>query len=240
MTHPPLVGIVGGYGPATSAAFCSALVRYAQALHTDFAPSFALDSVPISFADATRCIAGDLDATRSLVSGINAAIERLCTLGVRTIAVPCNSVHVLVDDFHIPPGVTFIHIADPVIDRVRRSGAKRVGLLATGLTVSQGIYSKRIQAAKLNVYAPAAEAQTRLNAYIADFVATGKVHEDSCRFLQEILSSYAEQKLDAVILGCTDLGCMLEIARIHSPVPLDDSMDALAEVCAKKAFKPGI
>jgi aspartate racemase len=236
MYFPPSVGIIGGYGPTTSAIFCQRLVHYALNLRPDYAPAFVMDSAPISFADAGKCIGGDIPATRTLVELANSGIHRLAGMGVRTIALPCNSVHVLFHEFARPDGVDLVHIADPLVRRLQKEGKRRVGFLASGMTASQDIYFSRLQAAKISYVLPSAEDQAQINDEITAFVATGHMRAGSKQLMETVLQHFAAAEVDAVALACTDIAGMLDRLEVIHTLPIVDSMDALAEECARKSI----
>ncbi len=236
MTHPPLLGIVGGYGPKTSAEFCSKVVAYAQKLTSTHAPSFAMDSVPIDMAVAGRCIAGDREAALLLGDGINASIARLHALGVRSIAIPCNSVHAVYSSFAQKTDVDLIHIVDPLLRRLQKRGVRRIGFLSTGLTASSDIYDSRLRSAGMEILSPNPEDQQALNAAIAFYVRTGKASDDARRLLQKILASYPEKEAECIVLACTDLSGMMAACALKPTIPVEDSLDALAEECALRSI----
>lgn len=236
MTHPPLLGIVGGYGPKTSAEFCIKLVRYAQKYCDTHGPGFAMDSVPIDMAVAGRCIAGDTSALRELLPGINAAILRLHAQGVRTIAVPCNSVHGLFSEFIQPEGTELVHIADPLLRRLQSRGTKTIGFLSTSMTIQSDIYTSRIRGAGVRMILPSSAQQERLDRAIGLYVQNGKASEEARRLLQEILAGLPAQGAECVVLACTDLSGMMAACALHPPLPTEDSLDTLAEECAQRSI----
>lgn len=235
MHSSPLLGIVGGYGPATSAVFCSRLVAYAQEITRTHAPSFIMDSIPISFDDAGLCISGDIDATRRLVQLANVGFERLGRLGVQSVALPCNSVHAMADEFAIPKSIEFLHIGDVCSAKIERLGYRSIGMMASDITFAAGFYQERFEKAGIRVAKPEARLQQELNYAIAAFVRDGDITEDAELAVEELMTSFEDAHLDAVALCCTDISGLLEKIGLESRIPFVDSMDALAEACAKRS-----
>ena len=236
----PRVGIIGGYGPLTSAAFCRKLVEHAQALDHDHAPSFAMESMPISMRDAQLCIAGDIEATRRLVQLANEGMRRLGSLGVRALAFPCNSVHALAEEFAVPEGAEFLHIADVTARRIVDMGVSSVGFLASGMTMQAGFYQERFAASGIAVAHPAAAVQDALNAAIARYVRSGVMIDDDRAACTAALQSVAAQGAGVIALCCTDISGMLEAARISAALPIVDSMELLAQECARRSILGGL
>ena len=236
MNHPPLVGIVGGFGPCTSADFCVRLVNHGLAMQSDRAPSFVMDSVPLDMAVAARSINGDPEATRELVRAASASIQRLAAMGVRSVAVPCNTLHAYAEEFAVPCGVEFLHIADALLHRLKSIGAKCVGFLGSSMTVRSGFYFPLFKGAGIDVLLPTERDQTDLSAAIAAYVATGDVHEETLVDVRRILGEFVAHGADTIALGCTDIAGILVRGNVQLPLPHADSTDALAEVCARKGF----
>lgn len=232
---PARVGIIGGYGPLTSAIFCQKLVEHAQRMDQSNAPSFAMESMPISMDDARLCIAGDEPATRRLVQLANQGMVRLGALGVRSLAFPCNSVHALADEFAVPAGVDFLHIADVCTARLRDIGARKIGFLASGMTVRAGFYQQRFTKSDLTVLPPAQAIQDGLNAAIASYVRTGVVTAADRTACLAALSDVCDQGAEVIALCCTDISGMLTAAAVQAPRTVVDSMEVLAEECARRS-----
>ncbi len=236
MMHPPLVGIAGGFGPSTSADFCVRLVRHAQCLRSDAGPSFIMDSVPLDMDVATRCIAGEEHATHILIDAANAAIARLAAAGAKAVAVPCNSLHAYPERYRIPEGVEFVHIADATLKRIRADKRTKIGFLSSSMTVRSGFYFPLLQGAGVEYLLPSAEEQESLDAAISQYVSTGDVDDAAVSLLARLLDRYAAEGAQATVLACTDIAGMLMHASLPDRLPLIDSLDALAEECARRSF----
>lgn len=228
----PSVGIIGGFGPDTSAAFCASLVRHALAIDPSRPPAFAIDFVSVPPDISGKAIGGSEDAAASLVGSINDSIARLRGMGVSTIAFPCNTMHLFADSFAIRSPLRFLHIVDTVMRELKRKGITRVGLLATGLTVSSRLYADRCDAADIRCIVPTAATQHRLSDDIARFVGTGTVPARASNTFAQAFREFGRSNAEAVILGCTDIGGMLERCEFAPPLHCIDSMDVLAKECA--------
>lgn len=231
--NSPRLGIVGGYGPLTSALFCQRVVTYALHRRPAQAPAFIMDSRPVRFADVHDCICGDKEATRRLVRLANAGIRRLAAFGIQRIVIPCNSVHALWEDLSVPVGVDLLHIADPLVARLANRGYRRIGLLASGMTMEHDVYPSRLKRVEIESIRPSAQLQERLNNEIAAFVQHGTVSHMARELLDDLVREFDAQQVEVVALACTDLATILEQGRFSLALPIEDSMDALAEECAR-------
>lgn len=232
------LGIIGGYGPLTSALFCQRIVRHALCLRPERAPAFVMDSVPVSFADVHACIHGHIEATRTLVALANDSIQRLAILGATDIALPCNSLHALWDEFAVPDGMRLIHVAEPVVKRLMNRGHRRVGILGSALTCGHDVYFSRLRDAAIECVRPSPVLQARLNHELAAFVRSGEVRYAACEVFDDIAREFQTRQVDALLLACTDIATMLERGRFTLALPIEDSLDALAETCALHCLAP--
>lgn len=180
-----------------------------------------------------RAIAGSAAAAAALVSQINASMARLQTMGVHTVALPCNTMHLFRDQFRLPPGVRFLNLIATVTEVLRRRRVRHVGLLATGLTVQFGLYHRYLQAQGLTVHVPEPTLQARVARGIGAYVRTGVVGPAAARALSVAIVNATAAGVDALVLGCTDIGGMLPQVDVRCTLPIIDSMDVLAKRCAQ-------
>lgn len=230
---PPIVGIIGGFGPDTSAAFCARLVRHAQEMQPSIPPAFVADFVSVSPAIAQEAIGGSREAGARLAGAIRESVGRLHRLGVRTIALPCNTMHLFADAFGVPPEVGFLHIVDAVIEELKQTNTSCVGLIATQLTVSSRLYADRLERAGIRCATPSAGLQRRLASHIGRFVETGTVLPDTAAVFRGVFEEFERDGVAQAVLGCTDLSGMMERCSLQSAMPCLDSMDVLAKACAR-------
>ncbi len=227
-----LIGVVGGFGPDTTAEFCCQLIAQARQLNPYISPAFVVDFVAVPSATAALAIRGDSQAARSLVASINGSLQRLYQAGARTFVFPCNTMHAFAAHFAVPTGGRFLHIVDQVVQELREQCVQVAGVLATGLTVQAGLYATALTQANIAYRVPNAHTQQELSEHIAHFHATGTVRSQAADCLRQALSALAEQGAERVVLGCTDIGGMLRLSGIVSPIPYTDSVTVLARTGA--------
>lgn len=239
-TSTPTLGIIGGFGPETSAAFCVTMIRHAQGMHPAQPPAFAMDCVSVSPSLSSAAINGSREAAATVVEVVNESIRRLCALGVQTVALPCNTLHLFADTFQLPPSVRLLHIVDEVMDELQEQRIRSVGLLGTQLTVASGLYADRCAQTGIICRTPSENLQCSLNDNIAYFVDTGTVAPDAASTFAAAFEEFRRQGVSTAVLACTDLGGMMERCGFVPSVPCIDSMDVLARACARlcRPFQP--
>lgn len=229
----PIIGIIGGFGADTSAAFCVRLVEHAHALKPSHPPAFAVDFVSVPPELSHKAIKGSHGAGAVLAGAVSSSIDRLQRMGVQAVALPCNTMHVFADKFVVPAPLRLLHIVDAVLDELQSQRISSVGLLATQLTVSSRLYADRFAKAGVRCVTPSASVQQGLSASIAHFVETGMVSADTQQTLTAAFDEFCQNGIETVVLGCTDISGMLEKCRMEPAMKCVDSMDVLAKTCAK-------
>lgn len=232
-TNPPIIGIIGGFGADTSATFCVRLVEHAHAIKPSHPPAFAVDFVSVPPELSGKAINGSREAGTILAGAVSDSIARLHSIGVQTVALPCNTLHLFADSFAVPSPLHLLHIVDAVLQELKSEGITRVGLLATQLTVSSRLYADRLAASGVHCITPSASLQQELSEAIGHFVETGGVSARTSQTFREAFDEFKRKGVTAVVLGCTDLSGMLERCGFKAPIKCIDSMDVLAKACAR-------
>lgn len=229
----PLLGIVGGYGPSSSASFYSKLVSHAQELNQDFGPTFIVDNVGIPMDQAALSIAGDKDATVVLIDLANIALKRLADCGVTHVAIPCNTLHAFPDVLRIPSGVTLLHIADVFLQHIAKMNIQSIGVLASGTTMKAGFYQDALRAVGIVSVAPPENLQQMLNEEISHYVSAGSISARCREVFDAIFTYFNDQNVEALGLCCTDISTMLQSIPYPPSIVTVDSMEVLAKCCAE-------
>lgn len=232
-TNPPIIGIIGGFGADTSATFCVRLVEHAHAIKPSHPPAFVVDFVSVAPELSSRAINGSREAGAVITGAVSESIARLHSIGVQTVALPCNTLHLFADSFAVSPPLRLLHIVDAVLQELKIERITRVGLLATQLTVSSRLYADRLAASGVHCIMPAASLQQELSGEIGHFVQTGGISAHTAQTFREAFDEFKREGVTAVVLGCTDLSGMLKRCDITPPIKCIDSMDVLAKACAR-------
>lgn len=232
-TTSPIIGIIGGFGADTSAIFCVRLVQHAHLIKPSHPPAFAVDFLSVPPELSSEAINGSREAGATLASAVHDSIARLQSIGVKAVALPCNTLHLFADAFVIPTPLRFLHIVDAVLQELKNEEITRVGLLATKLTLSSRLYTNRLVTAGIQCVTSSESLQKQLSQNIGHFVETGRVSARTAQSFEEAFREFRREGVTAVVLGCTDLSGMLERCGIKPPIKCIDSMDVLAKACAR-------
>jgi len=153
--------------------------------------------------------------------------------GAGLVGLATNTMHVVADTISKDLAVPFIHIADPTADALLRDGFRTVGLLGTRFTMEMGFYRERLEKAGLTVLVPDVE-RTNLNGIIYEELCRGIAREQSRRTYITAIERLAARGAQAVILGCTEIGMLIDDA--VSPLPVFDTTDLHARALVDAAL----
>ena len=112
---------------------------------------------------------------------------------------------------------------------------KTVGLLGTAFTMEQDFYKGRLtDAYGLNVIVPDEADRKIVHDVIYKELCLGMIKDDSRKEYLRIIDDLAEQGVEAVILGCTEIGLLVK--ETDTSVPLLDT----TAIHAQKAVEAAI
>jgi aspartate racemase len=222
------LGLIGGMSWESTALYYQLLNRLARerlgGQHSaklvlwsiDFAPMAALQSAGL-WDEATTIM---IDAAR-----------RLEGAGAEAIVICANTMHRMADEVQAAVGVPLIHVADAVAGAVSAAGVSRPLLLATRYTMEQSFYRDRLRRGGVEALIPAEPDRGRLHAIIFDELVQGRFKLASKEAVIAIVASgQLGERIDSVILGCTELGLLIK------PEDLDVPAFETTELHAKAAM----
>jgi aspartate racemase len=105
------VGVIGGLGPETTANFYSEVIFRCQKLNDIQRPSIVVGSVPLLFEIERDLIAHNTGIER-YIPFLQDEAKLLEKAGVDFIVMPCNSLHVFIDDIRAAVSVPVLSIVE--------------------------------------------------------------------------------------------------------------------------------
>ena len=219
------LGIIGGMTWSSTALYYEHLNRgIAQRLGGLHGAPLAIES--IDFAEIVALeVAGDWDGIAGIV--IDAA-KRLEQSGADGLLIACNTVHKSYDAVAANVGIPVLHIADATADRLAGDGRTRVALLGSRFTMTEGFIRERIERRGIALAPIDAGWMAEVDRIIFAELAAGRVVRDSQRKLKTLITELAKQKVQAVVLGCTEL--VLAVDTRANVIPVYDTTALHARV----------
>ena len=218
------VGIIGGFGPDTTAQFYRSVISISQKLENRIRPPILIYSVPLPYAIEKELILNSTGEEEYVPYLVEAAkiLERG---GADFLVMPCNTLHAFIDDIRASVSIPVLSIIAETTKYLKKNKITEVALISTASTKKNKLYEKSFKPARIIFHVPSDAQQTRLNYLINELImkdATQKGKEQ----LEAIVATFALRKIENVVLACTDLQLLKPQ---NSSVKIYDTMKILAD-----------
>ncbi len=224
------IGLIGGMSWESTAHYYAILnretARLLGGLHSAPVIVHSLDFAPIE--EMQR--AGAWDKAGAELAGIARALE---AQGCGVIGLATNTMHISAPQIVAALRVPFIHIAAPTADALLADGIGTVGLLGTRFTMEKRFYIDELEQRGLGVLVPDVGI-TNLNGIIYEELCRGIVRDESRRTYIDAIARLEARGAEAVILGCTEIGMLIDDS--VSPIPTYDTTDLHARALVAAAL----
>lgn len=218
-----IIGLIGGMGPFASARFLQILLEksvsdFGAKNGSDF-PEIILDSVPIDdFISDTSTLPA---ARKTLIS----RVKKLEKMGCTSIAMVCNTGHILFPELSRVGNGKMVSIIDSVRDKVIDRKMKRVGLLATKTTIKAGVFEKPFEGTGIKLINPDSRTLDLCEKAIRTVIANGSLKKMRKSLNDQVKKFIKNEGLDGIILGCTELPLVFP----RKPKNFIDCLDVLSD-----------
>ena len=204
------IGIFGGLGPESTAAYYQTITRRYFELRGDY----GYPQIVVYSANFQQFIDLGYEAPDLVRSGI----EALAKAGADFVVAACNSVHIVYDEVAATAPIPWVSIMDATAEAIKRSGMGTVGLLGTIFTMGRGFYQRAFGRHGLGTLTPGDEAQARVNEIIYGELVRAIVKDESRQFVLGCMKELAAAGAEGVVLGCTELPFLIQQPDTDIPV----------------------
>lgn len=215
----PMLGILAGMGPRSTAPFINHVVEACAALGAradDEFPRMMILSWPTPFRVDFPIDHG------ALHQAISEGILRLAATGVDLIALPCNVAHLFFDQLVEATSIPILNMVESAVGSVP-AGTKRVAILGAAATIEASLYQDALSSRGLTY---AGSYQTAATALLRT-VKQGTPPTEANGIWRELLGEMAGDGVECAILASTDLSVLADPGE-QSPVAIVDSGRSLA------------
>ena len=147
--------------------------------------------------------------------------KRLQAAGAQGLLIATNTMHKVVDDVQAATNLPIIHIADVTAAAIKQQGLTKVALLGTQFTMTENFYKQRLIDAGLQVWIPETGARAEVHRIIYEELCQGQLVDSSRQYYLQVIEDLADKGAEGVILGCTEIGLLIQQA--DSPIPVFDT-----------------
>jgi len=221
------LGIIGGTSWSSTALYYDHLNRgVAQRLGGLHSARLVIESLDLApFAEME--LAGDWDGVAQVTLE---AARRLETAGADGVIITSNTGHKVYDAVAPQVGVPMLHIADATGDQLIADGRKRVALLGTRFTMLEPHVRGRLESRGISLVPIEQPWIDEVDRIIFEELAAGKVVRNSQRKLKTLITDLAKSRVQAVVLGCTELVLAVDVKANVLPVYDTTAIHAAAAV----------
>ncbi|MHB1101875.1 MAG: aspartate/glutamate racemase family protein [Devosia sp.] len=224
------IGLIGGMSWESTAHYYAILNRETAlrlgGLHSAPVIVHSVDFAPIAAMQS----ADQWDEAGEILAGI---AEGLQAQGCGVIGLATNTMHIVAPAIMARLSVPFIHISAPTADALLTDGIQTVGLLGTRFTMEKRFYVEGLEARGLNLLVPDVGI-TNLDGIIYEELCLGIVRDESRRIYVDAIARLAARGAEAVILGCTEIGMLIDDG--VSPLPTYDTTELHAKALVDAAL----
>jgi len=221
------LGIVGGMSWSSTALYYDHINRAVShrlgGLHSARLALESVDFGPIAEMESS----GDWEGIAKVVTE---AATRLEASGAEGVIIACNTVHKAYDEVTASVGIPVLHIGDAAAERLVADRRTRVALLGSRFTMTEPFLRTRFESRGITLAPIAPEWMKEVDRIIFEELAAGRVIRDSQRKLKTLITELAKQKVQAVVLGCTELVLAVDVRANVLPVYDTTAIHARAAV----------
>ncbi|MDF3005700.1 MAG: aspartate racemase [Oscillospiraceae bacterium] len=186
----------------------------------------------VDFSEIEQCQAND-DWEKS-ADILSKAAESLEKAGADFIVICTNTMHKVAPQIQSKIKVPVIHIAEATADELKKHNITKVALLGTKYTMTQDFYKEKLENAGIIVLIPNEQEIETVNDIIYHELCLGVISESSKAKYLGIIDRLAKHGAQGVILGCTEIGLLIQ--QKDTALPVFDTTTIHASKAAKSSI----
>ncbi|MDR3588133.1 MAG: amino acid racemase [Negativicutes bacterium] len=201
-------GLVGGIGPESTLDYYKGIIEgHRRRTAGDNNPLLIIDSLNLAELYSYASNKQWDEFTGRLVGSINS----LAAGGAEFAAMTANTAHIVFDEVQRQSPLPLISIVDETCRYAQAKKCKKVVIFGTAFTMSSGLYSAAFAKYGIDAFVPVEDEQQAIHNIIFPNLQEGIVlPEDKKTVLEIATRMLAENKADALVLGCTELPLIIK------------------------------
>jgi len=233
-----VIGILGGMGPEATLNCFEKIIRNTPAQSDpDHLPVIIINNPRVP--DRIRAI---LENGPSPLPALIEGCSSLKKAGADFVIIPCVTAHYFLNELQENVELPIISIVDAVIEHIHNHHPqlKKIGLLATSVTIKSRIFQNSLTASGIETVVCSEKVQQRVIAAIHDIKSnrTSRSREAITHDLTKVAGHLVERGAQGIIAACTEIPLALTQADVT--VPYFDSLLILARAAICRAGREPI
>ncbi len=226
------VGIIGGLGPETTSEFYLDIIFSCQKLSKTERPGILISSVPLPYQIEEDLILRNTGSER-YIPYLTKEAQRLEKAGSDFLVMPCNSLHVFIEDIRKSVSIPVLSIIEETVTFIKNNNYKKVGIISTSATIQNKLYENAFEKGGIDYVTPDDLQQAKMGKIILNLVNGLQKNQDRDEIIN-IINSFEEKDVDCVALACTDLQLLIPE---HPKLKIFDTMKILSDATVKKLLQ---
>ena len=228
------LGIIGGATWHSTALYYEQINRgIAQRLGGIHSATLAIES--LDFADyAALQDKGDWTNADAMIV---AAAKRLAGAGAEGLLLACNTMHKSAAAVEATVGLPLLDIREATAVRIAADGRSRVALLGSRFTMTEPFAREPYEKRGIAFQDLTPGWRAEVDRIIYEELAAGRVVRDSQRKLKTLITELGKLKVQAVVLGCTEL--VLAVDARANVLPVYDTTAIHARMAVEWMLEEG-
>ena len=136
--------------------------------------------------------------------------QRLAASGAEALILASSSLHKVTAEIVAASGIPILDVSDATADKIVTDGRRRVALLGTRFTMQEDFARDLYAARGIALQTIEPEWEVEVDRIIYEELAGGRVVRESQRKLKTLITELGKQKVEAIVLGCTELGLVID------------------------------
>ncbi|MCZ4292507.1 aspartate/glutamate racemase family protein [Vibrio sinaloensis] len=227
------IGIIGGMSWESTVTYYKQLNQgIKSALGGLHSAKVVLNSVDFAEVEALQR-SGGWQSNADILCQAAQSLERA---GAEFVLIATNTMHKVAQQVEESISIPLLHIADATGETLTEQGITKIGLLGTAFTMEQDFYKQRLtDKYGIEVVVPNGVQRQLVHTVIYDELCQGQISQRSKDDFLTIIDDLYADGAQGVILGCTEIGLLVEQA--DTRVPLYDTVMIHVEAAVKEALR---
>ena len=158
---------------------------------------------------------GNWDKSNELLAN---AAESLENAGADFIGICSNTMHKCLPAIKKKVNLPIVHIVDATVEEMKREGMSEGLLLGTRFTMEESFNKERFYKNGVNIIIPSLEERQLVHDIIFAELCRGIITNNSKEQYKKIIYKYCKGKETGVILGCTEIGLLIQQNFMDVPI----------------------
>lgn len=225
------IGILGGMAPESTIEYYRLLISFSRKKWEQFCPEIIIYNLNIGMWEKYILSEDNSKAISLLINGVRSLGNAGADFGIMA----SNTPHMFFENVSKASPIPLLSISEEVAKEAERKLFKTVGLMGTRMVMKGDFYRKAFEERGISIIVPEEKDLEYVHNKIVEELVRGNFKNETKNEIIRIESKMeSEHKIDALILGCTELPLMIREKDVNVPV-----LNTL-EIHAKAAFEYAI